>query len=257
MNRFRFFDWLGVLAVVLGACSPTWAQKGGKTNTPPPGAILFRYANEVLSCDGNGNNLTIERSGGGPPGSENWLVVGAAVSNLRYQDGARWWLARIHDGTRFYDYVDTNGQPRSTPQYELYAYRRIGPNVTNPTNQFIRLTDFLADGIFVGSIGDVAWSNDGEDSFVSFSAQPEVAPGVRANSIYALQLSGRDLDVIGAMELAAPGSFAPIRYAEASQPGAPFPARLAFLGLPILGGSHQWSPAGNAVSLWDGDNGYV
>ena len=142
-------------AVLLGAMGvAAWPDTANAGKTPPPpnfgGAILYTAQNQIwaMNGDGSGKQAVTPPSIGGVPSSVD-------------HGGHTWWLAaRDVPGGGFY--------PGTTaPEQELYVFR------TNSLGELatIQLTSLLTAGTNGRGIvpGAVSWSNDGADSFVSFS----------------------------------------------------------------------------------------
>ena len=218
---------------------------GGGGSPTPTGTVFVAYNGDILGIDPATTDNYVELPAGFVPAAwsfDGWSgITQPSPSHLDY-GGSRWWITEAWDGVTFRTYIDSQGVERTVPQREVYAFRRIA-NGGDPVAavQWVQLTDFLADDVTMPmSSGFATWSNDGQDSFVSFTARLLVGDDVRDRAIFRLHVTGRELDQIGDMELVlGPGSFSPFRVSDPE-------VELVFLGgLPSE--SHGWSPASDAI----------
>jgi hypothetical protein len=162
--------------------------------------------------DGSGGNKTVLTAATAP---------GLRPSRLRYSNGRRWSLFAAQTGT--YDrVVDANGNLLNTdlPHLDLFASRPDG----NGGTEVVQITD-LYGAARVSPVaaanskeGLIVWSNDGQDSFMSFKGdnftsafrvaddgKTEIEWDKSHDSIIVVGVSGADLDAA-----ANSGTWAPI-----------------------------------------------
>ena len=246
MNRLWMRKGIVVFAAAVALISArSWAAKppGGGGGGPPPaaGKIYFNYGSQPYSMNGSGGSKTPLTAAAAP---------GTVPSRLRYSGGRRWSLFVAQTGT--YDrYIRPDGSVGATnvPHYDLFASRPSGSGT-----EVHQITDLYGAVLIRDPLeskdGFVAWSNDGEDSFVSCScihladnfriaddgATEVVFDGVEA-AIVALPVSGAELD-----SAAATGTWTPI------DPQDDWEIVVSSPSLYENNFNHSWSPDGSMVA---------
>ena len=183
MKRPRFFEALttALLAVLIGGvlATPAMAQGkgggnnkgGGESEEPVPAGMLYFAEGGVIDgvlADGSVVDPALPFSGGMAP----------EPSNLLY-DGYRLWLRVEETG----DTYSVDDGTRTTAQRDLFVYR---DHVGSDFVESFQLTGLY--GNFIVS-GRPRWSNDGEDSFISFR-------GIDIRQAYDAESNELDRDLI-------------------------------------------------------------
>jgi hypothetical protein len=150
LNRRNFLVGSALaLGLSLIVPEPASAGKPGGTLPKPPGTIFFAVEPEQWRMDGDGSNKRLLAPGD---------LMGTP-SSRQYGNGYRWSLYVAETGQTYDRVRDSNGNVIITnwPQAEVFASR--------PDGTVVKLTSLYGD---VSAHGNLVWSNDGEDSFVSF-----------------------------------------------------------------------------------------
>ncbi|MHB8953711.1 MAG: TolB family protein [Pirellulaceae bacterium] len=144
-----------ILGLSVAFAAPPGGGGGGSTSQ---GKILFQTLDGTYSMNSDGSGKQFVSGVRTDPSA----VPPYGRVSARTYNGSRWHLLveelpdqpiRIIDGS-------TGEEGPSIPAKELFAYRWIGAGF-----EAMQLTDLSRDGLYYQ--GGVAWSNDGQDSFVS------------------------------------------------------------------------------------------
>ncbi len=230
---------VAIVMVVVGVVAAIWANTtaaGGKKDAPPPppGTIYYLLSGSEaaiwgMKADGSDKFLELPISLLNEPGIE---MEGTPQPSQRVYDGSRWWLTIRRFGQGRIDLIS------GLPWTELYAFRPVVQADGSPGVQWVQLTDLYPDVLPIGHPSFTRWSNDADDSFVSFIG---IDQSDGSESLYRINLS---FDLIE--EAADAGYWTPL------QLGDPV-LEQAISGTPVarLGTAGDWSPDGTQAAMFD------